>query len=397
MRCPHCSSELSVVPWVTTEGGAVKTGRLHCVREHRDVGSIDHFKPDFVAEVPPAPAPGSPVVIAPVGERRVRPEDGNISREGSWVSDGAGSLVSPGTIGDSLLLEAEWTDLIVRMRRQPTGGIVDVFVDGVPTTTVDLFQPEGSENLAVRVASDLPMARREVAVRASGRRHPDALDSFVLVEEFVFYAPLGTPGFAGPEPVNRGNPYSPYLDRWLAEVEAGASVLEFGGGDRRRCLPGQINLEYLKFELADGYADIHAIPFADDTFSVTWSQAVFEHIDDPFKAAAELVRVTRPGGLVMTEVAFMQPLHAVPYHFFNMTTWGVQRLFEGCEILECDWFGDISTTIEWIIRSVNLPAKLDPAELETMLERFRSYDALVSHDELRPAASAVYLVARKPA
>jgi hypothetical protein len=99
----------------------------------------------------------------------------------------------------------------------------------------------------------------------------------------------------------------------------------------------------------------------------------------------------------MTEVAFMQPLHAVPFHFFNMTTWGVQRLFEGCEILECDWFGDVSTTVEWILRSVNLPAKLDPAELDAMLERFRSYDTLVSHDELRPAASAVYLVARKPA
>ena len=136
-----------------------------------------------------------------------------------------------------------------------------------------------------------------------------------------------------------------------------------GGGDRRRCRPGHLNLEFLKFELADLYADIHAIPFADDTFAATWSQAVFEHVADPAAAAAELIRVTRPGGLVMTEVAFMQPLHAVPYHFFNMTPWGVRRLFECCEVLECDWFGELSGTVEWLARAVGLPAKVDPEEL----------------------------------
>ena len=59
------------------------------------------------------------------------------------------------------------------------------------------------------------------------------------------------------------------------------------------------------------------------TFDIVHSQAVFEHVADPFSAAEELLRVTKPGGIVLTEVAFLQPLHAVPYHFFNMTLWGV--------------------------------------------------------------------------
>jgi hypothetical protein len=79
-----------------------------------------------------------------------------------------------------------------------------------------------------------------------------------------------------------------------------------------------------------------------------------------------------------------------------MTTWGVQALFESCEILECDWFGDLSTTVEWLAQSVNLHVKVDPAELASIIEKFRSYDKLVSHTELRAAASAVYLIARKP-
>jgi hypothetical protein len=64
--------------------------------------------------------------------------------------------------------------------------------------------------------------------------------------------------------------------------------------------------------------------------------------------------------------------------------------------LECDWFGDLSGTIEWLINSVNLATKVDPAELAQIMATLRSYDSLVDHDELRPAASVVYLAARKP-
>ncbi len=395
--CPHCGAPVAVDAITVTERGDVKTGVLHCTGEDRAVGTVEHFKYDFLVEPQPLPIPERPLVVAEVGERRIAADGTDVERQGPWVPDGTGALLSTGVIGDALVLEAEFTDLIVRMRSQPTGGIVDVFIDGIPSLTVDLYQTEGTQNLAVRVASDLPLARREVAVRARGHAHRDAIGKSVLVEGFILYGPSGTTtGFGPPRAVNRGNPYSPYLERWLATIPAGQPVLEFGGGDRRSCRPGHLNLEYLKFELADGFADIHAIPFADDTFAATWTQAVFEHIDDPFQAARELIRVTRPGGLVMTEVAFMQPLHAVPYHFFNMTTWGVQALFESCEILECDWFGDLSTTVEWLAQSVNLHVKVDPAELASIIEKFRSYDKLVSHTELRAAASAVYLIARKP-
>jgi glycosyltransferase involved in cell wall biosynthesis/SAM-dependent methyltransferase len=397
LTCPQCGSPVAVDALTVTEGGDVKTGRLRCTGEDRVVGSIEHFKYDFLDDPPAVRIPERPLVVAEVGERRIAADGPGVGRQGAWVPDGTGSLVSAGVIGDALVLEAELTDLVVRMRCQPTGGIVDVFIDGVPATTVDLYQAEGSQNLAVRVVTDQPLATREVAVRARGQAHADSIGRTVLVEGFVLYGPSGTDtGFGPPQPVNRGNPYSPYLERWLATIRAGQPVLEFGGGDRRRCLPGHLNIEYLKFELADGFADVHAIPFADDTFAATWTQAVFEHIDDPFRAARELIRVTRPGGLVMTEVAFMQPLHAVPYHFFNMTTWGLQALFSSCEILECDWFGDLSTTVEWLAQSVNLHTKVDPAELAAIVDKFRSYDALVSHAELRAAASAVYLIARKP-
>jgi len=396
LACPSCQGPVAVVPSVTTASGAVKTGRLDCTAEGRPVGAVEQFKVDFLAP-PPELEHRPPVVVPDLGELRIPADDPRVEREGTWAPGGAGTLVSPGVIGDRLTVEVTCTDVMVRVRRQPTGGIVDLTVDGVPATTVDLFCAEGSESLTVRVAADLPLATHQVVLTARGQADARSLGRAVLVEEVVCYGPLDAGlGFTPPSALNRGNPYSPYLDRWLEQVPPGEPVLEFGGGDRRRGRPGQVNFEFLKFELADGYGDIHAVPFADDTFAATWTQAVFEHVDDPFRAAAELVRVTRPGGLILTEVAFMQPLHAVPYHFFNMTTWGVQALFAGCEILECDWFGELSATIEWLTRASGLAAKVDPAELEALFAQLRRYDRLVSHEELRGVASAVYLVARKP-
>lgn len=40
------------------------------------------------------------------------------------------------------------------------------------------------------------------------------------------------------------------------------------------------------------------LPFADASFDVTYSSNVLEHVSDPWVMADEMVRVTRPGGLV---------------------------------------------------------------------------------------------------
>jgi SAM-dependent methyltransferase len=203
-------------------------------------------------------------------------------------------------------------------------------------------------------------------------------------------------GFTVPTPINRGNPYSEVIERYIAQVNPNGLILELGGGDRRRADPRVVNFEYLKFELADAYGDVHDLPFHEGVFDLVFSQAVFEHVANPFDAAKELIKVTRPGGIILTEVAFMQPLHAVPYHFFNMTTWGAQELFKSCEILETDWFGTLSVTVDWLLKCVDLPSKVPPPVVRGIVESLEAVDHLISHDELRSVASGVYVVARKP-
>jgi SAM-dependent methyltransferase len=74
--------------------------------------------------------------------------------------------------------------------------------------------------------------------------------------------------------------------------------------------------------------DVHHLPFADGSLGGVLALNVFEHLADPARAAAELRRCLAPGSKVVIQTAFLQPLHADPYHFYNSTEVGIRRWFE---------------------------------------------------------------------
>ncbi|KMO97579.1 methyltransferase domain-containing protein [Streptomyces roseus] len=45
-------------------------------------------------------------------------------------------------------------------------------------------------------------------------------------------------------------------------------------------------------------ADVHALPFPDDSFDVVHAHQVLQHVGDPVRALREMRRVCRPGGIV---------------------------------------------------------------------------------------------------
>ena len=282
------------------------------------------FRFDFHCYGRPLPRqPASPQLRSVIGEWRLTPGRAAVLVEGSWTAIGP-YMVASGMLGDRLSFSACCTDVVVRMARTPTSGRVAVIVDGRRTRTIDLYEAEGSWVVGVPVLANAPDALHTVELLAAGASSRSPGGTKVYVEEVIVKGPItaGRP-FMPAGPINRGNPYSPAMEALLDGLPAGTPVLEIGGGDRRRAVPGHINFEYLPFELADIYGDIHHLPFRDSAFELVCSQAVFEHVSRPFDAARELVRVTRPGGVIFTEVAFLQPVHAVPHHYFNMTTAGV--------------------------------------------------------------------------
>ncbi|MCV7315980.1 methyltransferase domain-containing protein [Mycolicibacillus parakoreensis] len=72
-------------------------------------------------------------------------------------------------------------------------------------------------------------------------------------------------------------------------VEPTPAALASAREHARRC--GQHNITFAT-------ADVHALPFADDTFAVVHAHQVLQHLADPVAALAEMRRVCSPGGLV---------------------------------------------------------------------------------------------------
>jgi SAM-dependent methyltransferase/uncharacterized protein YbaR (Trm112 family) len=119
--------------------------------------------------------------------------------------------------------------------------------------------------------------------------------------------------------------------------------LHLGAGATNPKPPNSIELETAIFATTDVVGDAAALPFADGSLSGTLALNVFEHLYDPEASARELMRVVEPDGVLIIQTAFLQPLHADPSHYFNVTEPGVRR-----------WFRDFD------IESVTVPGNFNP-------------------------------------
>ncbi len=188
-------------------------------------------------------------------------------------------------------------------------------------------------------------------------------------------------------PLEEGDPAAPasnhqYPDRVLRVMEetlsAGDLVLDVGAGRRSFGADGLVQLEIRRYPFTDIVNQGERLPFADAAFGLVVSLAVTEHVRRPWVLAAEIRRITRPGGQIVVDSAFLQPMHGYPSHYYNMTAAGLAALFDDMETLSLEpapyqhpWFA-----VRWILD--RLLAGLDTAT--------RSALGTLTVDELLSAA-----------
>ena len=152
---------------------------------------------------------------------------------------------------------------------------------------------------------------------------------------------LGEPEYPV-EPERLGSPPSnnPYPASVLVQLErlsqAGGLALDLGSGRRAFGSEHVVQLEICAYPFTDVVNQGDYLPFRDDSFDFVFCLAVTEHVRRPWILAAEIERVLRPGATVIVDSAFLQALHGYPHHYFNMTSYGLQSLFPGLEILSLD-------------------------------------------------------------
>lgn len=141
----------------------------------------------------------------------------------------------------------------------------------------------------------------------------------------------------------------PKMMSWMpAAPGEGAVALDLGCADTiHRPILEHAGYQYVgvdfDHERAPLLADAHCLPFADDSFDLVFTVAVFEHLRNPLRAMREVARVLKPGGELLGSVAFLEPFHARSY--FHHSALGVLELFEGSG-LTAEW---VKSLPEWSV------------------------------------------------
>jgi ubiquinone/menaquinone biosynthesis C-methylase UbiE len=80
-------------------------------------------------------------------------------------------------------------------------------------------------------------------------------------------------------------------------------------------------------------ADVHELPMGPDSFDFSWSRFVFEYLRDPSLVLREMIRVTRPGGIVA-----VADLDAQLTNFYPQSASTRDGMQQACRLLAQDGF-----------------------------------------------------------
>ncbi len=121
--------------------------------------------------------------------------------------------------------------------------------------------------------------------------------------------------------------YLPVVTEMVTSMPDGL-ILDCGAGRRPTYYSNVVNYEIVDYDTTDVIGVGEHLPFDDATFDGVISVAVLEHVRNPFRCAAEICRVLKPGARLICGAPFLAPLHGYPHHYYNMTGQGLRALFE---------------------------------------------------------------------
>jgi SAM-dependent methyltransferase len=113
--------------------------------------------------------------------------------------------------------------------------------------------------------------------------------------------------------------------------------LQIGAGENPNRIAGMFpDVQWLQSDVDLGYkpdviADVTGLPIADGSFDLVIADQVLEHVIDIGRAAQEIQRILRVGGIVIVGVPFIYPFHGVPFDFYRVTPCGIRAIFPETE------------------------------------------------------------------
>lgn len=142
-----------------------------------------------------------------------------------------------------------------------------------------------------------------------------------------------------------------------------AYILVLGAGQQKSYLDyffvdyKHIQLLYIDIDISanvDLFCDAHELPFVDQLFHGVIVTAVLEHVLYPERVVAEIYRVLVDGGVVYSDVPFMQQVHEGAYDFTRYTLSGHRRLFNQFQELTSGLTAGPATAMVWTLENFAL-------------------------------------------
>jgi len=100
----------------------------------------------------------------------------------------------------------------------------------------------------------------------------------------------------------------------------------------------------------DVVCDGHDLPFHDDAFDAVICQAVLQYVLDPARVVSEIHRVLVEGGLVYSDVPFIQQVQGGALDFSRFTYLGHRRLFRYFDEIDGGAVGGPGMALAWSVR-----------------------------------------------
>lgn len=388
--CPNCHGGISW-PEADSFAGVPVNGTLIC-NQCGPVGHAANLKLIFNAAPPAIRNARRESLQGLLHVAEHPPQLSDASPAGAWNVDGA--RVWSAQPGARILLPIRGEGMGLLFLKHSWAGLVRISLNGQLLDTLDLLEENGSAQYWHPVYTGGVSGTVQIEVVGEKNEKSSAAQVFFLGHQLLEVRPSNGTSINYPSS-NRGNPYPRQFASLLAAQAPDALVLDCGSGDRSYPDARVVNFEYSQFSAPDVFGDGHRLPFRDNSFDFILSQAVIEHLYNPFQAVDEIHRVLKPGGLVYAESAFMQPLHAVPYHFYNTTGWGLSNLFKEFEVVDARHAGTLGQTLRWIYGITKLREKGHGEKLDQLLSMVEELDNDITDAELKSFASFVTITARK--
>lgn len=140
---------------------------------------------------------------------------------------------------------------------------------------------------------------------------------------------------------------NPRVEATLAMLDTDARICDVGAGGRR-ITPATVTVDAFWGDNTDIVSDAASLGIASESFDCVFCTGTLEHLPDPWAAAREIARITRPGGIVHIDAPFMQGYHADPHDYWRFTQDGLHKLFQDFEEIDRGVHIGPASGLSWI-------------------------------------------------